>query len=151
MKRVIDKKGLSPVVASSLLILLVIFLALLVFMWAKGFINEEIEKMGGPIEDQCPYVSLDIGIVGDDTVRVRNTGNIDIYSLGFKKIKGGESEYSSLKWAVPSQENINKSTVLKMSDGTMPEEVIFYPVLIGSSGETNKPFTCTDYGITVTI
>ena len=44
------KRGLSPVIASVLLIALVLVLASIIFMWARGFISEQIEKFGNPVE-----------------------------------------------------------------------------------------------------
>ena len=49
MKEGIKKRGLSPVIASVLLILLVLVLASIIFLWARGFIGEQIEKFGEPI------------------------------------------------------------------------------------------------------
>jgi len=38
------KKAVSPVVATVLLILIVVILAVIVFLWARGFIGESLTK-----------------------------------------------------------------------------------------------------------
>lgn len=43
----VNKRGLSPIIATVLLIFLVLILASIVFLWARGFFSEQLEKGGG--------------------------------------------------------------------------------------------------------
>ena len=88
-------------------------------------------------------------IFGLNTLEIVNKGNVDIYHLELKMIDGeGNSEISKFKYNVDSGASVSGDISLKMSDGTRPKEIIIYPALVGSvSGEnTNKVFTCLEYG-----
>jgi len=70
---------LSPVIATVLLIALVLVLAAIIFMWARGFISEQIEKFGTPIEDLCDSVDFDIEIVKVGLGYDFEIGNFSLY------------------------------------------------------------------------
>lgn len=143
-----NKKGLSPVIASVMMVLLVIVLAGIVFLWSRGFISEQIEKFGKPVEQSCSEVQFEV-VKRDNTLEVVNRGSVNIKSLDIKLSKRGSSEFKKFAFSIDSGEAVSQSVALRMSDGTVPDEIIVYPVLIGSVvGETsNKLFTCTDYGV----
>tara|TARA_Y100000310_G_C20600636_1_gene772828 strand:- start:290 stop:772 length:483 start_codon:yes stop_codon:yes gene_type:complete len=147
-----EKRGLSPVIASVLLILLVLVLAALIFLWARGFISEQIEKFGKPIEELCEDVSFEAEIVESPGIRelaITNRGNVDIYHLNIKKIKGGNSEFLRFDYSIDSGESIQEKVSLQMEQIDLgdPEKIIIYPVLIGSiQGKgSNSAFTCIDH------
>ena len=56
----INKKGVSPIIATILLIALTIIIALIVFQWMKGFTKEAITKFDGTnIELVCNDVQFE--------------------------------------------------------------------------------------------
>ncbi len=59
----VKKKGISPLVATVLLIGFVIAIALLVFLWGKGYIEELAEKRGLLAEKQQQCNSIEITAV----------------------------------------------------------------------------------------
>jgi flagellin-like protein len=152
-----NKKGLSPVIATVLLIMLVLVLAAIVFLWARGFISEQIEKFGKPIEDQCSKVDFDVAVVpgtsGQYAFEVVNHGNVDIYRLDIKKFKAGNSEVSKFKFNINAGNAVKGDTFLMMKDGSPPEEITVYPVLLGNArGKgSNNPFTCVEIGKPIRI
>ena len=147
-----QKRGLSPVIATVLLIMLVLFLAIIIFLWARGFISEQIEKFGRPIEEQCKLVDFDVAVVSGDTglyaLEIFNHGNIDIFRLEIKKTKGGNSEVTKFKFNVPSGEPVKQDVSLMMSDNKAPDSITIYPALIGNvrGKDSNKVFTCVELG-----
>jgi len=150
-----SKFGLSPIVTSALLILLVLVLATLIFLWARGFVTEQIEKFGQPIEEKCDDVDFDVNIIsggGLYTLEVTNRGNIDIYHLNVKKIKGASFETDRFEFKMDAGTSVSEAFDLRLADGSEPEEIIFYPVLIGNvkGKDSNKVFTCNNEGKTVT-
>ncbi|MBU2576669.1 MAG: hypothetical protein KKF50_03025 [Nanoarchaeota archaeon] len=151
------KKGLSPVIATVLLVMLVLFLAAIVFLWARGFISEQIEKFGRPIEDQCKLVDFDVAVVtgagSQYAFEVVNHGNIDIYNLEIKKSKEGNSEVSKFKFNIPAGKAALGDAFLMMKDGSKPETITVYPALIGNvrGKDSNKVFTCIELGKKITI
>ena len=151
------KKGLSPVIATVLLIMLVMFLAALVFLWARGFISEQIEKFGRPVEDQCNLISFDVAVVsgtmGQHALEVVNHGNLDIYRLEIKKTLEGNSEVTKFKFNIPAGEPKKGDAFLMMEDGKTPESITVYPALIGNvrGKDSNKVFTCIELGQRIPI
>ena len=147
------KKGLSPVIASVLMIMLVLILAVMIFLWARGFISEQIEKFDKPINDVCATVNFDAVRVGDE-LEIINRGNVGIRSFDIKLIKGGDAEVAEFDFDRPQVEPgqaIREKVSLLMKDGSTPDRIVVYPSLLGGvrGGNTNKMFTCTDAGKTL--
>ncbi len=147
-----DKRGLSPVIASVLMIMLVLVLAAMIFLWARGFISEQIEKFGKPVEEMCGSIDIRVNVIeGTGELEVFNRGNVDIRHLDIKMFKGGNSEMKKFDFSVNAGEAVKKHVTLIMSDGTEPDKMIVYPALIGSvvGKESNKVFSCMDAGVTL--
>jgi flagellin-like protein len=150
------RKGLSPVIASILLILLVVVLAAMIFLWARGFISEQIEKFGQPVDTLCASTEFDVEIYNDDSsyvMEVVNRGNVGLFQLDIKKVKGGDSEYGKFKFSVDAGDSKSHEVNLDMEDGSKPDEVIIYPALVGTvvGKSTNKVFTCLEQGKTIVL
>ena len=148
------KKGLSPVIASVLLIALVLVLAAMIFLWARGFISEQIEKFDKPIADVCGTVNFDAVRVGDYELEIINRGNVGIRSFDIKLIKGGDAEVSKFDFDEPQVDPgqaIRKPVSFLMKGDIKPDKIIIYPSLLGGvrGGSTNKVFTCLDAGKTL--
>jgi flagellin-like protein len=146
------KRGLSPVIASVLLIALVLVLAAIIFLWARGFISEQIEKFGKPIEELCGDVSFDLELVdatGGYDLEVVNRGNVPIYNFDIKEIKGGNSDIQKFKFSV----NVGKSVRQAISLKADTEKIVVYPVIVGNvkGKKVNKPFTCSEIGKTIVL
>ena len=152
-----NKKGLSPVISSVLLILLVLVLAVLIFLWARGFITEQIEKFGKPIEQICESVDFEVyrieGNKNQDTLENLNRGNVNINSLEIKMFKDGDSEIKKFDVIINSMSSIIKVFSLEMEGEISPDKIEIFPVLIGNvKGEKlTKPFVCMDNGKTITF
>ena len=137
-------------IASVLMIMLVLVLAAMIFLWARGFIGEQIEKFGRPVEELCGEVDFRVQQVGEK-LEVLNRGNVDIRHLDIKMFKGGNSEISKFDLQVDAGEAAKQDITLLMDGDIVPEKIMAYPALIGTvSGESsNKVFTCVDAGITL--
>ncbi|MBT7102492.1 hypothetical protein HN935_03190 [archaeon] len=145
------KKGLSPVIASVMMIMLVLVLAAMIFLWARGFISEQIEKFDKPIGDVCAEINFDAVLVGDNELEIINRGNVGIRSFDIKLIKGGTSEVAKFDFGGPQidpGQAVKKQVTLLMDDNTEPDRIIIYPALLGSvrGKNANRPFTCVDAG-----
>ena len=152
MKEGIKKRGLSPVIASVLLILLVLVLASIIFLWARGFIGEQIEKFGEPIEKTCKNVNFEVARV-DNELEVLNKGDVNIRDLEIRMTKGGESKVKRFDFSVAAGKFESGGFFFSMSDDgeDEPDTVIVYPVLVGKVvGEaTNSVYVCLDSGVTL--
>ncbi len=151
MKTVAEKRGLSPVIASVLMILLVLVLAAIIFLWARGFISEQIEKFGKPVEELCSSVDFSAVIVdsgGYSILEIVNRGNVDISAFEIKMYSGGDSEIVSFDIGVPVGKSVSSEVVLDvMQNGNVPDKVEIFPVLTGNvRGKSSyKVFTCREY------
>ena len=143
------KKGLSPVIASVLLIALVVVLAGIVFMWARGFISERIEKQGQPVDAICEQVNFEIslekGAGGTASIDIVNRGNIAIYGFEIREVKEGETKATEFPFSVGAGETLPGEQI---SYDITSEEIIFFPKVLGTvkGKRINRPFTCLDYG-----
>jgi len=147
MNKRVDSRGLSPVIASVLMILLVLVLAALIFLWARGFISEQVEKFGKPIEELCESVDFKVQKFGSD-LEVVNRGNVDISHLEVKMFKDGNSQIEKFNFRIDAGESVRKEATLLMDGNVVPDEIVVYPALIGNvkGGSSNKVFTCVDTG-----
>lgn len=97
----LGKKGVSPLIATVLLISLVIILIVTVIFWVKGFVNERISKEGAlaDAELKCTEVNLDLKNIETSNnnliVELTNTGSEDIAGIIFK-IEENTFDYSNL-------------------------------------------------------
>lgn len=158
MKEGVKKKGLSPVIASVLLILLVLVLASIIFLWARGFIGEQLEKFGQPIEESCRNINFEVVRLGTDLknskLEVLNKGDIDIRHLEIRMTKGGDSAVRKFDFLVNAHEAVTEtiSFVMPNTIDVVPDEIVVYPVLVGrvvGEASSNNVFTCTNSGVTL--
>lgn len=130
------KKGVSPVIATILLVVLVVVIALIVFLWFKSISQEEIVKFDKNIELVCNDVALRTSY-SSGTIFISNEGNVPVYGLKLKQVEpDGSFEITDL-----STQNLNQG---------MSEEIIknvnspayLIPVLRGNSNSGIKNFVC---------
>ena len=152
MKRGLKKRGLSPVIATGMLIALVLVLAAIVFLWAKSFIAEQIEKQGQPVQSICKDVDFYYELfpsLGSANVEldVKNKGNVPIYDFEVKQItESGDSVTSEFGIAL----NPGQATRQELSLAPDTTGVTLYPKVLGNvrGKQLNKPYTCADNSIT---
>ncbi len=150
-----EKKGLSPIIATVLLISLVVVLAAIIFMWARGFISEQIEKAGQSAEAACTGIDFDAEQTPVSSTIIKlnivNRGNVPIYSFHIEQIKsGGDTEITEFKNAgVPAEGTTEVSVTLDPTTN----EIILYPAILGNiqDSETKSPYTCLEKGLTLKI
>jgi len=53
------KKGVSPIIATVLLISIALVLALIIFLWARSFTSEQLQKFDEPVENACENVHFE--------------------------------------------------------------------------------------------
>ena len=87
-------KGLSPVIATVLLVAMVISIALIVFFWIKGMTEEAVTKFGDQnIQLVCGQVAFEASY-DQDTLYITNPGSVPIFGMNVKVI--GDGEHSTL-------------------------------------------------------
>lgn len=152
------KQGISPVIATVLLIAMVIVIGLIVFLWFRGMVEDEGTKFGKNVKLVCGDVGFDARY-SNETLYISNTGNVPIFEMKIKISAEGSHETKDLSKDFP---DINWSG-LGLSQGKAfsgniggvvgsAEKITLIPVLMGSSDEGRKTFVCEEqYGYEIII
>ena len=146
-----NKKGVSPVIATVLLIAMVIVIGLIIFLWFRSLTQDAVTKFGGEnIELSCERVefsaSYSAGILA-----IENFGNVPIYRMKLK-ISGDGShvtedlESLSDNWPTTGlkQGGIFASVNLGSTSVGTANEVTVIPVLLGSSKKGEQTYICPE-------
>jgi len=152
-----NRKGISPVIATSLLIAMVVVIGLIIFLWFRGFTEEAITKFGGTnVELVCGDVKFDSSYSGGQ-ISLINVGNVPIYSFQLKIEKPGSHSTEDIKdvadWPV---EGLNQggsfSGDIGSSVGFNVEEITVIPVLRGQSKSGARTHVCDErYGEAIVL
>jgi len=142
------KKGVSPAIATVLLISMVIVLGLIIFLWMRGLTKEAVTKFDGEnIELACGKVAFEASFIADE-LSILNNGNVPLYDFKLKIFKEGGHTTESLKndasinW--PSYGlNPGESFSEDISIGNY-DEIVLIPVLLGQGETGQKIFTCNE-------
>ncbi|MEK6792324.1 MAG: archaellin/type IV pilin N-terminal domain-containing protein [Nanoarchaeota archaeon] len=160
-----NRRGVSPVVATVLLIVIVVVLAGIIFLWAKGFLSESAVKGDRVVETSCADVKFEAQIVENAGVQcTNNEAAIDINNIGSIPIYGVQvlrydSSTGSIDTKVIDQPfnggtiTVGKSTstCLGISVGAQ-DSFRVVPKLLAEKGEKKIAYTCPEKdGITVAV
>jgi flagellin-like protein len=151
MKRIGEKKALSPVVATILLIAMTIVIALIVFLWFRGLTEEQITKFGGTnIKIVCDDVYFEASYSSaSQELLIRNSGNVPIYNFKIKEMNGGSYTTNDLKdlsteWSANYQTGLNQGMSFSDEISITGDEIVLIPVLIGNSDKGKKTYVCDE-------
>lgn len=143
-----EKRGISPVVATILLVVLAIILALIIWLWARSFISENVMKNNEVVANSCDKVIWDADIV-NNLLTVENKGDIALYGVVVRKVGAGTEQtcYPFEKITQPSiSPGANSAAAL---DENCPDltsgDVIIIPVILGATDSGARRFyTCDE-------
>ncbi len=152
-----NKRGVSPVIATTLLIAMVVVIGLIIFLWFRGLTQEAITKFGGTNVDLvCKDVAFDSSYSSPDLF-LSNTGNVPIYSFKLKIEKPGSfstPEITSILSNWPA-EGLNQGGVFSgdiSSSLSGATKVTVIPVLRGTSSTGPRTHDCDpQYGAVITL
>ena len=149
MKRGINKKGLSPIVATSILIVIVIILAIIILLWARGFIKEAVIKEIAGNSKRAEEFCREIGMRGfvneDNTFGFENTGTIPIFAYRINLEKGGSSNI--IRVGNDQGGSVNPGDTAIMSDEYQYpdyDSVKIIPVLLGKVEGSTQSYDCPE-------
>lgn len=149
------KRGISPVIATVLLIAMVVVLGLIIFMWFRGFTQEAVTKFDTNVELVCGDINFDASYTGGK-LSVVNNGNIPIYRVKLKSSGLGSSSTRELAMEDNWPENgLNQGDAFSefVNLASNIEEIIVTPILMGNSKSGQQAFTCDEaqYGYSITV
>jgi len=138
------KKGVSPVVATVLLVAIAVVLAAIVFLWAKGFLAEKAQKFDEPIERSCTRVSFESeAIVSGNNLEIGvvNRGNVPIYGMEIREKKiGSIRNVGVFETTISSGDTARFSA--EVGNIVAGDNIILVPMILGEIGGVKKSFTC---------
>jgi flagellin-like protein len=164
LKKIKQKKAVSPIIATMLLIGIVIVLAIIIFLWLKGFTKEVVTKNLGfgekNIELVCEDVVMDAKYEtlgsNDKIIYISNNGNAPIYAIKIKKYSIDNTyEIEEVTYSDGSKVNIKQGKTISLTIGagkqldlTDINKIIILPVLLGNSDSGGtKEYICDEkYG-----
>ncbi len=127
------KKGISPIIATAILVALVVSLAVIVWLFLSGFVSEIVVKQGKPAATICvDNVKISAAISGGQ-LTILNEGQVPL--AGFIVKSGGSGKYYPLPLNVGESGTVSINCVGKA-------QVI--PEILGRGKKTNKKklFAC---------
>jgi flagellin-like protein len=153
-RRINSKKGLSPVVATILLIAIVVILAIIIFLWARGFVAERAEKFGRAVELSCEDVNFDTGVFLDDgngpcnqgefILEIVNRGDIPLYGFEVKDLSDPGSVI--VNEILTNTVSIGQSAQLCLGSSVGADsELLIIPVILGQTDSGKIAHTCPDH------
>lgn len=142
-----NKKAISPLIATVLLVGISVGAASMIYVWMQGFIGEGTDKKDMPIERSCEQLSYTAEISDDKTLMINNQGNIPIKEFLVKAANPNGQIITYEKNPARDAEShipvIYAGTVVKLMireifDSGIPSiEVI--PVLYGKGVKSGQP------------
>jgi flagellin-like protein len=138
------KRGVSPVVATVILISMVIVIALILFLWFRGLTDESITKFDGQnVKLLCESVSFTASYSAGN-IYVSNDGTIPIYNLKVKASGGGKSELIDGIQQWPDY-GLNPGRAMSSPiDVGSWDKITLIPVLIGTTERGQKTYECDE-------
>lgn len=155
-----QKRGVSPVIATVLLIGIVIALGVIVFFWFSSFTQEAITKFNGEnIQLVCNDVQFQASYSSGGDLAISNTGNVPIFSFNLQ-LQGAAGTFttqdiSNLIGSWPKgglrQGGVFSGNIANIINGA--NQIVLIPILRGTvSNGDQKSFTCADqYGYKVSV
>jgi hypothetical protein len=153
MKSINQKRGISPVVATTLLILLVVVIAIIIFLFFRSITREAVTKFGENVEIICindidfsaSYISGTLSLV--------NNGNTPIYDFVVQEIGGGSTDSRRLRDIDSTFKGLNAAAAADASLITSSERIILIPVLLGevASGGTQEHVCDESAGLEILV
>lgn len=151
MKKKAEKRGLSPVIATVLLIAMVLAISLIVFLWFRSFAQESITKFGGTnIDLVCKDVQFDASY-SSGNLDLSNIGNVPIYSfqLQIENSGSGSTQTEDITQATTSwpATGLIQGGTFSGSLNANGNKITLIPVLRGTSSSGIRAHVCSSqYG-----
>ena len=140
------KRGISPVIATVLLIAMVVVLAGVVFAWFQSISEEAITKFDGTnVKIVCENVKFDMEYNNGNLI-IKNTGTVPIYQMRIKT--EGDGVHDSI--ILNEDHNWPESGIMTggIYSGNVDiggaNKISFFPILLGTTKEGEKTHVCED-------
>jgi len=152
IKKIRNKKAVSPVIATVLLISIVIILAAIILIWALSFIKEVVMKEAvegdeRSAEQACSEVNLGASLSGGCLYLI-NRGNVPIYQLEIIIKSGGSIDRENQE--INLAPGHSSSNICEIDDEySSADSIEIIPVLLGKTEKGTSAYTCKNHPIQV--
>jgi len=145
-----NKKAVSPVIATVLLVLIVIILAVIIFLWARGFVSEAVLKEIAGTKDSadsfCSDIKVELIDNGASGFGFKNTGNVPIFKFELKLVDKADGSSEILEIGSDEGGRVNpgfNSIIDNIYEDY--EEIELIPTILGKGkGGDTKEFRCPE-------
>jgi flagellin-like protein len=138
MIRKIEKRGISPVIATVLLISIALIVVGIIWVWASRSIGDAETKNGVPLDQVCDSISVDVSYSAG-TVSVVNRGST--YAINDVILKNDNGDLSNPCGVGPIPPGGSSSGACS---GVSGSDIKAIPVLKGDNGDT---YNCDEISI----
>ncbi len=133
----INKRGITPVIATVLLISIVVVLIMIIYVIATTFVRDEFKKLGTEINTVCEELAIDAYYSSsENALEIKNNGQHVIMGIAIDKIGTGSSTREEIK-------NLNiaggETKILENMDFSVYEKIIVIPIVID---DNKREITC---------
>lgn len=142
------KRGLSPVIATILLVALVVVLGLIVFLWFRSMSEDVVRKFGDEnIELACEEVDFQASYLSG-VLSISNVGTVSIYNFEVKQYNSDGYSTSDIK-DLSSEWPASGLAQGKKFSGSIgsfsgADKIVLIPVLAGKSDSGQRTVTCNE-------
>jgi len=150
------KRGLSPVIATVLLVAIVVVMGLIIFLFFRAFAPEVATKMGQNIALTCENVNF-AADYSSEQISITNDGNVPIYDFEIKVTNevAKSTTTKELSKAVSGWEKYGLGAGDSFSESfstNSGDTLLVIPILLGTSEEGESIYTCDEqYGQEITV
>lgn len=141
------KKGVSPVVATVLLIAMVVVIGLIIFLWFRGMTQEVITKFGDEnIRLACDKVQFEADY-DSNFLDISNTGNVPIYDMKIKIEESGSQSKKYIRGESPGvwdEKGLSPGDVFSDTILLSGDEITLIPILMGTSKKGFETYVCDE-------
>ena len=154
---ILEKKALSPIIASVLLVSIAIVLAVIIFFWARSFVSEAITKSSRNIAQLCEEVNFRAEAfieVDGKKINIENLGNVPLYGVEIKKKKllGDIREVAVInEGTITAGETARVNLPDPQNQLQNGDTISVSPVLLGETETHKKTYVCEEQAIEITI
>ena len=134
-----SKKGLSPIVATVLLVSIAVVLAGIIFFWAYSFIGESVTKNGQAVDQVCKDVTFETeAFLGN--LLIKNAGDIPIWGVQVREKDSISGDLTNVDDF--SDTGIKPGESANVVIGSESRDLVISPVLMGETKKERKKYIC---------
>ena len=151
------KRGISPIVATALLIVIALVLAGIIFFWARSLLQEKQQKFNEPVENACADVNFQAeASAGTGKLNVVNRGNVPLYGIEVRKkdaSAGTISFVGTFRDGQQKDQTITQGATgsINADDLHVGDNLILQAILLSMKGSEQVPYTCAKQSVSIVV